>query len=68
MTEWFPPPPTPKLARRFICPQCDAEMALEYAPDFDAQLVPTLFECSGCHRACSAELPGRLRQVMAIET
>lgn len=66
MTEWMPPPPTPKLARRFTCPQCHAELALEYEPDLDGHLVPTLFECPACNHGHAAELPGRLRRVMSI--
>ena len=66
MTEWFPPPPAPKLARRFTCPRCHAEIALEYEPDWDGQIVPSMFECPTCDYSSSAELPGRLRSVTLI--
>ena len=68
MTEWFPPPPTPKLARRFTCPQCHVEMALEYEPDLGGQSVPTMFECPTCDHGMSVELPGQLRRVTLVET
>jgi len=63
MTGWTPPPATPTLARRFTCPACQARLALKYEPAFDGHLVPTMFECPACGRACTADLPGQLTEI-----
>ena len=67
MTEWMPPPATPKLARQFTCPACQARLALKYEPGFDGHLVPTMFDCPACDRPCSADLPGHLTEVSPME-
>jgi transcription elongation factor Elf1 len=67
MTGWKPPPPAPKLARQFTCPQCQTKVALGYEPDFHGHMVPTLFECPACGAGCAADLPGRLKEISRME-